>query len=296
MVDHYAVKIRAQELNGIGLAVEHFSAYLSGDDSRSLHTHDVVELAYIHRGHALHRIGDGVATPALPGSLVVVHYTQAHVIETGPDPVTVTNLYLDLERFALPDLGEELSGALYAILPMHASLKHRRSRCVTLRLEPGGAHEGTLAAMLAEQDARRPGHRAALGGLFRLFLIDCARAALSAGALPVAEVSESQARVEALRRALDLDPAQPVSVAALAARMHWSVPHLCRAFRRHTGMPLLAYLRQRRVHAAMVRLRSSSESVLEVALACGFADASYFTRVFRRLVGATPSAYRERAR
>ena len=136
MAEHYSIKSRSHDLNGIGFGVEFFPAFVTGADTRILHTHDVVELAYIHRGHALHRIGEGEVAPAEPGSLVVVHYTQAHVIETGQDPVAVTNLYLDLERFDLPDLGDELASALYAILPMHASLQHRRSRCVTLQPHP----------------------------------------------------------------------------------------------------------------------------------------------------------------
>ena len=72
-------------------------------------------------------------------------------------------------------------------------------------------------------------------------------------------------------------------------------PHLCRAFKRHAGTSIVGYLLRQRINAAMVALRSSRASVLQVALACGFADQSFFNRKFRAIVGTTPTNYRQRA-
>lgn len=48
----------------------------------------------------------------------------------------------------------------------------------------------------------------------------------------------------------------------------------------------------RRCELAKELLRSSPLSLAEIALACGFADQSHFTRAFARLVGMTPGAWR----
>lgn len=289
-VHHLPVR-RERDLNGIGFGLSHLPAFVQTDHRPSVHTHDVVEIAYIFAGRGEHRLGDA-CFPLRPGSLGIIHYTQPHVITTGGAPMSVVNLFLDLEALPLPDLGEELGRALGAILPRHPSLAHRRGQFVHLQFPPGGEQERLLEAMLAEQRARRPGYREALLGLLRLFLIACARLALASGRTRLPEVGETEARIEHLRRQLDLDPAAAVSVSALARRLGWSVPHLCRAFRRHTGMSIGAYRQRQRIHAAMLRLRAGDEGVLAVALACGFSDPSYFTRAFRRLVGTTPSAYR----
>ncbi|NNM89068.1 MAG: helix-turn-helix domain-containing protein, partial [Phycisphaerae bacterium] len=59
---------------------------------------------------------------------------------------------------------------------------------------------------------------------------------------------------------------------------------------------VFTYLIERRVAAAMVRLRSSDEKVLAVGLNCGFRDPAYFNRKFRKIVGMTPTTYRAAAR
>jgi AraC family transcriptional regulator len=52
------------------------------------------------------------------------------------------------------------------------------------------------------------------------------------------------------------------------------------------------WLLARRVEVAKERLRDDRLSLLDVALACGFADQSHLTRVFTRVVGVSPGAWR----
>jgi len=277
----------------MGFGVEHFPDYRNPDLLPN-HTHDVVEMGYVLQGEGRHIIGDA-SFPNAPGSLGIVHYTQHHVITTGDQPMSVINLYLDLQRFSLPDLGEELSGALYAILPMHPSLRHRRNQFVHLQFPPQGPQESALWSMLDEQGHRRSGYREAMRSQLTAFLIACARASIEQGRRAVLpEFGESEATVEHLRRGFDAEPGTPVVVEALAKQVGWSPAHLCRVFRRHTGMSVLTYVQHQRINAAMVRLRSSTESVLSIALACGFNDPSFFSRTFRAIAGTTPSDYRRR--
>lgn len=291
-IAHYLVSDRLGRLNGIGVGVQRITGYVHRGDAP--HTHDVVELNYIVSGTAEHRIGDRVFASG-PGGLGITHYTQVHDIDTHGDAAEVINLYLDLQRCELPDVGEELAGALHAILPLHPSLRHRRNQFVHLRF-PDGEVEALLGAMLREQEAARPGWRESLRSHLRLLLIACARRALAEGAVAPSsgtdEIGESEARIERLRRELDADPAQPVQVAELARRLGWTTPHLCRAFKRHTGATILAYVQRQRLNAAMVRLRATRERVTDIALACGFNDPSFFARAFRAAVGMTPVAYR----
>jgi AraC-like DNA-binding protein len=291
-IDHYHLR-HSSLIVDLGIGIEHFPDYRN-PDVLPTHTHDVVEMGYVLQGAGRHIIG-GTSFPNAPGSLGIVHYTQHHVITTGDQPMSVINLYLDLQRFSLPDLGEELSGALYAILPMHPSLRHRRNQFVHLQFPPQGPHESALWSMLDEQSHRRSGYQEAMRSQLTLFLIACARLALEQGRRgPLPECTESEATVEQLRREFDADPAAEVTVARLAQRVGWSPSHLCRVFRRHTGMSMLTYVQRQRINAAMVRLRSSTESVLSIALGCGFNDPSFFSRTFRAIAGITPSDYRRR--
>lgn len=67
---------------------------------------------------------------------------------------------------------------------------------------------------------------------------------------------------------------------------------LSRWFRRVHGMSLGEFVRHLRVERASQLLASTQRSITQVALACGFVDHAHLTRIFRRTLHITPSAYR----
>jgi AraC-like DNA-binding protein len=64
------------------------------------------------------------------------------------------------------------------------------------------------------------------------------------------------------------------------------------AFKRSTGVTPYQWLLQRRIARARELLSAGRESLADIALGCGFADQSHFTRSFARQVGTTPGAWR----
>jgi transcriptional regulator GlxA family with amidase domain len=77
-----------------------------------------------------------------------------------------------------------------------------------------------------------------------------------------------------------------VAVAAVPERT------LHRRFKSATGRSLLEYLQGLRVEEAKRLLETSSTPVDEVSAQAGYADASFFRRLFKRLTGLTPGQYR----
>ncbi|MBU1192691.1 MAG: response regulator transcription factor [Gammaproteobacteria bacterium] len=65
-----------------------------------------------------------------------------------------------------------------------------------------------------------------------------------------------------------------------------------RAFKREQGCTFREFLQRARIEAAADQLRSSRQSVIDIAGAVGFNDPSHFTRQFRQYMGVTPSSYR----
>jgi AraC family transcriptional regulator len=81
----------------------------------------------------------------------------------------------------------------------------------------------------------------------------------------------------------------------LAGVARLSPHHFSELFRQSTGTSPYRYVLRRRVECAKVLLRESVMGVLEVALAVGFADQSHFSKVFRRVTGMAPGAWRAAA-
>lgn len=65
-----------------------------------------------------------------------------------------------------------------------------------------------------------------------------------------------------------------------------------RTFKREQGCTFREFLQRTRNEAAARQLRESHPSVIDIAGAVGFNDASHFTRQFRQYMGVTPSSYR----
>jgi AraC-like DNA-binding protein len=84
----------------------------------------------------------------------------------------------------------------------------------------------------------------------------------------------------------------PITNDELARVAHMSVRAFERKFLRTFYLSPQKYLRKFRVRIASHTLVYTSQALSEVALSCGFADQSHFTREFRRQFGRTPREYR----
>ncbi len=107
--------------------------------------------------------------------------------------------------------------------------------------------------------------------------------------------AEDNRRLLRARDAMDRAYAQPLDVPALARIALMSDAHFIRSFRAAFGETPHRYLQRRRVERAMFLLRQTDASVSDVCLDVGFTSLGTFSRTFRDIVGATPSAYRASA-
>lgn len=92
---------------------------------------------------------------------------------------------------------------------------------------------------------------------------------------------------------IDSQLAEPISLGQLAGLCALSEYHFARMFRESFGLPPHQYLLARRLTHARHLLRSTSQPLGEIALACGFASASHFTNRFRQAMKGTPGEYRQ---
>ena len=90
-------------------------------------------------------------------------------------------------------------------------------------------------------------------------------------------------------------PADPCSMRALAASAGYSVAHFIGLFRLWYGMSPKEYQLCRRIEEAQVLLRSTDLPVGEIALRVGYADPLYFSRLFSRRTGLSPTEFRRLA-
>lgn len=89
---------------------------------------------------------------------------------------------------------------------------------------------------------------------------------------------------------------EDISVGITAKYIGISESHLSRILKKETDYTFNAYLTNYRVHTAMRLLKDCSLKVYEAADMVGYADITYFSTLFKRMVGVSPSEYQDRCR
>jgi AraC family transcriptional regulator, arabinose operon regulatory protein len=97
--------------------------------------------------------------------------------------------------------------------------------------------------------------------------------------------------IEQIRHHLDHQYATEVSLPELAAMVHYSPCHLNLLFRQQIGIPIRQYLLKARLTKAEKLLKNTDMEIKQIAYSVGFKDPLYFSRLFRRFYGVSPSGY-----
>jgi AraC-like DNA-binding protein len=87
--------------------------------------------------------------------------------------------------------------------------------------------------------------------------------------------------------------AEPVKMDELAAYLGFSRARMFAMFKKATGLSPNDYLQRHRIECAREQLRRDEVSITDVALSTGFESSQYFSRVFRKYCGITPTEFRE---
>lgn len=84
-----------------------------------------------------------------------------------------------------------------------------------------------------------------------------------------------------------------ISLRQLATLANMSDQHFCRIFKKITGKRPVDYMNYLRINRAVVLLSESDFNISEVAMAVGFDDSNYFSRLFKKYQKTSPSAMRK---
>jgi AraC family transcriptional regulator len=254
--------LRRAEVSGFSVAEV---AYPPGA-TFARHAHERSYLLFVLRGSFVENVG-GRADAASSASVVVMPAGTSHV-----------------NRFGMP-------GAQSLLVTLEAEMERRL--IAVHRVSPGWR-------IVARGEA--PG---ILARAYRAFRLDDGRELLTFEELLHAFFAALHATPDErttssgpVRKAIELLRDESPGVASLrriAAEAGCDPSYLCRAFRLHTGCTMGEYARQLRAKKAAELIASSSNSLADVALACGFSDQSHLTRLFRACYGMTPGAYRTMA-
>ncbi len=102
----------------------------------------------------------------------------------------------------------------------------------------------------------------------------------------------AETRVRETRNFMEKHIDVPLKLGELAAQANQSVSYFSKLFKEQTGQAPMDYFLQMRVSKACGLLNHSEATVAEIAERVGYGDPYYFSRLFKKIQGVSPSAYR----
>ena len=169
-------------------------------------------------------------------------------------------------------------------------------RVIRVSDDAGGTLSSYVRFALAESKVPRIGGESVLGRLSELMFLHVVRRYLES--LPPEQTDWlSGLRDQPIGRALAAlhrNPARAWTLQALAREAGISRSVLAERFMQFVGHPPIEYLTSWRMQLAANQLRSSTESIAEIANRVGYESEAAFSRAFKKAVGAPPSEWRKR--
>jgi transcriptional regulator GlxA family with amidase domain len=130
--------------------------------------------------------------------------------------------------------------------------------------------------------------------LSKLLLIDPARRQQTPYCSRRLNKSHGDPQILAVQDWLDEHVAEPVAVADMAAQARLGERTFMRRFKKATGDTPLEYLQHLRIETARRFLETTAEPVEAITPLAGYSDASSFRKLFKRVTGLSPGAYRKK--
>lgn len=95
-----------------------------------------------------------------------------------------------------------------------------------------------------------------------------------------------------VRSYLDEHFAESISLATLAEMIYINKYYLVKAFKQQFGLTISQYIQQKRITHAKHLLRFTNRSIESIGIECGIEQPHYFSRIFKKIEGISPSQYR----
>lgn len=153
----------------------------------------------------------------------------------------------------------------------------------------GGASVVHLAAFLVERHCDKARAAKAL----RIMIEHAPLPSKTPQPQPLFTKETDNIRVRKAMLLIERHLSDPLPAEFIAKHVNVSVRHLERLFQTELGMSPLAFAFELRLNNAFNLLVTTKNSIIDVALQCGFLSNSHFSRCFRNVHGKTPSAVRE---
>jgi AraC-like DNA-binding protein len=254
----------------------------------SLHSHEFFELAYVAEGKGFHYVENEVQ-PIYRGQVHVIPMGVSHVfrptsINVIKDPLVVYNCIFtpQLIDILIPFATDS---------PIVAHLEEFKEETLHYYsvFDDDAAIGKLFLSLYREYSLPQSGSSTYLNTLLLQLIVTIFRLKNDENLKQFPKPT----RFLQVLNYIEQSYAEDITLSHLAGVFQWSDRHFQRLFKQHTGQTFHHYLQSLRIQKSCDQLRGSQLKISRIAEAVGYKDIHSFTALFKRIVGETPSSYRQ---
>ncbi|MGB8168055.1 MAG: helix-turn-helix domain-containing protein [Chthoniobacteraceae bacterium] len=189
-------------------------------------------------------------------------------------------------------LGQQTIGFLQTGQVALKKLNRGAFRELTKWLDQGGAHGDWHALEKAYFESPKLG-QTQYEAMIRLLEVFAQHLSLAAEQIATQQENSEPSIVKHARQFIDEHQGEDIALGDVAKAVHASTFHFCKMFKKATGMTFTHYLSLVRVAKAKKMLANPQLRISEIAYEVGFNSLTHFNRMFRKMTGESPTAFRE---
>jgi len=250
------------------------------------HWHQQLQILYFEQGEALINCNTNTYT-LIPGDIMIINSNEIHYGVTDSEDLVYYIVKVDLNCLLS---NQEHSGQIAYITPL---LQGR------IRFQNQISQDPQLSAetykIMNEYIEKNLGYEWAIKSHIYNILVYLLRN-YQLEILQPAEQERQQKALYQLHTALqymDDHYNETIRLSELASLANMSSQHFCRLFKMMTGKRPMDYINFLRINKAVTLLSENRFNISEVAMAVGFDDSNYFSRIFKKYKKISPSALRK---
>ncbi|MCQ6559831.1 helix-turn-helix domain-containing protein [Paenibacillus mendelii] len=252
------------------------------------HLHDWYELVFVYGGKGTFFI-DQTFYEMEPGNLFLIPGNTIHrAFPDSVNPITSSALF-----FSPILLQNTYLGDAFSLIGCFDHAKRSKTYKIGTPLSERGTLTTSIDTIHREMEEARPGYRHAVLLHVQHILLQITRSVAPDQETRLTESTIGPRWMQHLLADMDNQLESNLSLASLSRHANVTPAHFSRVFKQLTGMNVTEYVTTKRIIRAKELLIESDDSIAIVAERCGFESLPHFHRMFKKIAGLTPAAYKK---
>ena len=243
----------------------------------STHWHNRIELLLITSG-SLKVYLDNEHFTVLPGNAVVIMPSMIHGGFSGEQGVTYYVIAIDIEKF-----NNSTTASSKYLMPILEQAVKFQSIITNLEIITS---INELIDSLQKESSHNPLY--AIGKTYELISLLYEHCIISSG-----QPRKPDERFGMVLEYVNNHYTEDISAKDISRRFGYDETYFCRRFKEATGITTMNYIRILRIELEQKLLKETNESIGNISWKCGYTDTHYFSNCFKKLIGMTPTEFRD---